>query len=127
IRHCAPPLAAAGDAAISAIAAASTIPRPALHIPGGESSPCLRGVRRFVCCRARLGILSPVTSDQNVEIVRSIYDDWARGDFSQGDAFHPDVEFDMTDWPGGGSARGVEGMRRAWMESLRAWEDFRAE
>jgi ketosteroid isomerase-like protein len=68
-----------------------------------------------------------VTSGQNVEVVRRVYDDWARGDFSEGDAFHPDVEFDMTDWPGGGSARGVEGMRRAWGESLGAWEDFRAE
>jgi ketosteroid isomerase-like protein len=68
-----------------------------------------------------------VTSEQNVEVVRLVYDGWARGDFSEGDSFHPDVEFDMTDWPGGGSARGVAGMRRAWGESLRAWENFRAE
>ena len=40
-------------------------------------------------------------SQENVEIVREVYDDWMQGDFSGGEAFHPEVEFVMTDWPEG--------------------------
>lgn len=66
-------------------------------------------------------------SEENVELVRRVYSDWARGDFSQSAAFHPRVEFEMVDWPEGASARGLEEMRRAWRGALSAWEDFRAE
>jgi ketosteroid isomerase-like protein len=66
-------------------------------------------------------------SERNVELVRSVYDDWARGDFSEGEVFHPDIRFEMVDWPEGSSARGLEEMRRAWGEALSAWESFRAE
>lgn len=65
-------------------------------------------------------------SQENVEIVRRVFAMWAVGDFSEGDAFHPDVEFDMVDWPEAGSSRGVAEMRRTWMAALAAWEDFRA-
>lgn len=66
-------------------------------------------------------------SEQNVEIVRSVYDGWARGDFTDVEVFHPQVEFEMPDWPDGAAARGLEAMRRAWREALSAWDDFRAE
>ena len=33
----------------------------------------------------------------------------------------------MAYWPGGASAQGVDEMRAAWLDSLGAWEDFRAE
>src|SRR3954471_8563756 len=66
-------------------------------------------------------------SQENVEVVRRVYAEWARGDFSAGELFDPDVEFDMVDWPGRDSSRGIEEMARAWQESLAAWDDFRAE
>lgn len=66
-------------------------------------------------------------SRADVEIVRRLYDGWARGDFSEGEAFHPDVEFEMPDWPEGARARGLEEMRRVWFAALNAWDDFRAE
>jgi ketosteroid isomerase-like protein len=66
-------------------------------------------------------------SQENVEIVRRVYEGWARGDFSEGNVFHSEVEFEMTDWPEGSSSRGLDEMRRAWQETLSAWEDFRAE
>ena len=56
-----------------------------------------------------------------------IHAEWAEGDFSHGALFHPEVEFEMRDWPEGASARGLEAMRRAWLATLSAWEDFRAE
>jgi ketosteroid isomerase-like protein len=72
-------------------------------------------------------ILGPVTSEENVEIVQRVYEGWARGDFSDADAFHPDVEFEMVDWPEGRSAHGLTEMGRAWGEVLDAWEGFRSE
>jgi ketosteroid isomerase-like protein len=66
-------------------------------------------------------------SQENVEIVRSVYAGWSRGDFSEGDAFDPQVEFEMVDWPEAGSSRGLDAMRRTWRGALSAWEDFRAE
>lgn len=65
-------------------------------------------------------------SQENVEIVREVYDGWMRGDFSAGDAFDPEIEFVMTDWPEGTAVHGLEAMARAWQASLNAWEDFRA-
>jgi ketosteroid isomerase-like protein len=66
-------------------------------------------------------------SEENVQIVRRVYEQWSRGDFSGGDAFHPEVEFEMVDWPGRDRSRGLGEMREAWLASLSAWDDFRAE
>jgi ketosteroid isomerase-like protein len=66
-------------------------------------------------------------SQENVELVRHIYEGWTRGDFSEGDAFHPDVVFAMPDWPHSAEARGLEGMSHVWRTTLAAWDDFRAE
>jgi ketosteroid isomerase-like protein len=66
-------------------------------------------------------------SRENVERVRRVYEEWSRGDFSAGDLFAADVEFDMVDWPGRDRSRGIAEMAQAWQESLAAWDDFRAE
>jgi ketosteroid isomerase-like protein len=66
-------------------------------------------------------------SEENVEIVRLVYEGWARGDFSEGEAFHPEVEFEMVDWPEPVRSRGVEEMQRMWRTTLSAWDDFRAQ
>jgi ketosteroid isomerase-like protein len=66
-------------------------------------------------------------SRENVELVRRVYEGWARGDFSEGEVFHPDVEFEMPDWPHSADARGVDEMARTWRATLSAWDDFRAE
>jgi ketosteroid isomerase-like protein len=66
-------------------------------------------------------------SQENVEIVRRIYEGWAQGDFSAGEVFEPEVEFVMPDWPEGSSSRGLDAMRRAWLSTLSAWDDFRVE
>jgi ketosteroid isomerase-like protein len=66
-------------------------------------------------------------SQQNVEIVRRLYEGWARGDFSESDGFDPEVEFEMPDWPEAAKARGLDAMRRTWGATLGAWEEFRAE
>jgi hypothetical protein len=64
-------------------------------------------------------------SEENVELVRSVYSDWARGDFSDSSVFHPDLEFEMVDWPEGARARGLDEMRRAWRGAL-YWDPEKA-
>jgi ketosteroid isomerase-like protein len=66
-------------------------------------------------------------SEEDLELVRRVYEKWARGDFSMGEFLHADVEFEMVDWPEGSSARGINDMTRAWLGALSAWEDFRVE
>jgi ketosteroid isomerase-like protein len=65
-------------------------------------------------------------SQENVELVRGVYEGWARGDFSQIEAFHPEIVFEMVDWPHQTRVRGLEDMRRTWRATLSAWDDFRA-
>jgi ketosteroid isomerase-like protein len=65
-------------------------------------------------------------SSENVDIVRRIYDEWSRGDFSNVEFFDPDIEFDMVDWPHPAKSHGVAAMAETWMTSLGAWKDFRS-
>jgi ketosteroid isomerase-like protein len=65
-------------------------------------------------------------SDENVEIVRHVYDGWARGDFSNVDDFDPDVEFEMADWPHQTKVTGIQAMWDTWRSTLGAFEDFRS-
>ncbi len=65
-------------------------------------------------------------SQENVEIVRRVYEGWSHGDFSQIEDFHPDIDFEMVDWPHQTRSRGIEEMWRTWRGSLSAWDDFRA-
>ena len=65
-------------------------------------------------------------SQENVEIVRRVYEGWSRGDFSRSELFDPDVEFEMIDWPHPAKTQGLAAMREAWLTTLAAWEDFRA-
>jgi ketosteroid isomerase-like protein len=65
-------------------------------------------------------------SQENVDTVRRVFDGWARGDFSEGDVFHPEVEFELVDWPEPARTRGVDAMRRAWLATLSAWDDYRS-
>ena len=63
----------------------------------------------------------------NVELVRSIFAAWQRGDFSSADWAHPEIELSIADGPTPGSWKGLPEMATGWREFLSAWEDFRAE
>lgn len=59
-------------------------------------------------------------SHENVELVRSIVADWARGDYSSVGWADLEIEFTM---PGSFVVtRGIEAMGRRWGEFLSAWE-----
>ena len=64
--------------------------------------------------------------EENVEIVRRVYHDWARGDFSPVDDFAPDIDFEMVDWPHQTRVTGIEAMWETWRSTLGAWTDFRS-
>jgi ketosteroid isomerase-like protein len=66
-------------------------------------------------------------SEQNVAVVRDIFDAWGRGEsFAHADAYAPDVEFEMVGefFPDPGTYRGPEAMAKGWIAWLAAWEDF---
>jgi ketosteroid isomerase-like protein len=59
-------------------------------------------------------------SQENVEIVRSIYAAWAKGDFPSDEWADPNIEFGM---PSEAASCGVEAMGRSWADFLSSWED----
>lgn len=63
----------------------------------------------------------------NVELVRAIYADWERGDFSSADWAHPGIEYVRPDGPTPGRSTGVAAMARSWGETLSAWDKLSAE
>jgi ketosteroid isomerase-like protein len=61
----------------------------------------------------------------NVELVRSILADWERGDYSNSQWAHPEIEYVIADGPAAGRWTGLDGMATAARANLDAWEDFR--
>ncbi len=64
-------------------------------------------------------------AEENLDLVRSIYERWAKGDYSGIDWAHPEIEFVIADGIAPGAWRGVREMGRAWGEEIGPWEDFR--
>ena len=63
----------------------------------------------------------------NVELVRSIFAAWERGDFSSAEWAHPEIEYVVLDGPSPGSWRGLTGLAEGVRANLEAFEELRAE
>jgi ketosteroid isomerase-like protein len=63
----------------------------------------------------------------NLDLVRSIYAPWERGDFSAVDWAHPEIEYVIVGGPTPGSWNGHAGMAEPNRDFLSAWEDVRVE
>jgi ketosteroid isomerase-like protein len=63
----------------------------------------------------------------NLELVRSIYADWGRGEFSRTDWADPEIEFAIVGGPDPGRWHGLSGMAEGWRGWAAAWDDYRAE
>jgi ketosteroid isomerase-like protein len=63
----------------------------------------------------------------NLDLVRSIYADWERGDFSSSEWAHAAIEYVIADGPDRGSTKGLESMAAAWRGVMSGWEELRTE
>jgi ketosteroid isomerase-like protein len=63
----------------------------------------------------------------NLDLVRSIYEDWKRGDWSSVEWAHPEIEVVWADGPTPGKSTGAGGMAMRTRDFLSAWEGLRAE
>jgi ketosteroid isomerase-like protein len=63
---------------------------------------------------------------ENLSLVRGIFADWERGDYSRSEWAHPDHEHEIVGGPTPGRWRGRPAMRNAWREILSAWDDWRS-
>jgi ketosteroid isomerase-like protein len=61
---------------------------------------------------------------ENLDVVRSIYANWERGDYSSTEWAHPDIEFCMIDGPEPGRWSGVTAMGAAWQRVLSGFVGF---
>ena len=69
-------------------------------------------------------------SQDNVEIVRGLYEHWARGDYAFADLYDADVEFARSGAKGGGVNgrwRGLEDVWAGFVEYVNAFADLRTE
>jgi ketosteroid isomerase-like protein len=62
-------------------------------------------------------------SDANIEVVKAIFRDWGRGDFTSPDWADPEIEFTLPG-PDRHVHRGIESMARAWADWLGVFDDL---
>jgi ketosteroid isomerase-like protein len=63
---------------------------------------------------------------ENLDLVRSIYADWERGDYYSSTAWaHPEIEFVVMDGPSPGGLTGVSAVEDNWRVFQETWEDYR--
>jgi ketosteroid isomerase-like protein len=66
-------------------------------------------------------------SEENVDLVRSIFAAWERGDFRSAEWAHPEIGLVIADGPTPGSWTGPTEMAKVWRGALSAFEELRCE
>jgi ketosteroid isomerase-like protein len=61
----------------------------------------------------------------NLDLVRSIYAAWGRGDFSSVEWAHPEIEYVMADGPSPGTWKGLGGMAQGFRDVMDVWAEVR--
>ena len=64
-------------------------------------------------------------ASSNLDLVRSIYEDWERGDFTSAEWAYPEIEYVQADGPDAGTWNGMAGMAAAFDDYLSAWQEWR--
>jgi ketosteroid isomerase-like protein len=63
----------------------------------------------------------------NLDLVRSLYAAWERGDYSSTEWADPEIEIVMADGPSPGTWTGLGAMAEGWRDFVRAWGAWRHE
>jgi ketosteroid isomerase-like protein len=63
----------------------------------------------------------------NLDLVRSIFADWERGDFRRVDWADPEIELVRPEALDGAVLKGQASTAEGWRDWLSAWEDYHAE
>ena len=58
----------------------------------------------------------------NLDLVRAIYADWERGDYSHGEWAHPEIEYELVGGPAPERGKGLAAMTQGRREWFSAWE-----
>jgi ketosteroid isomerase-like protein len=66
-------------------------------------------------------------SEANLDLVRSIFADWERGDFSSTDWAAADIVWVRPDGPEPGESSGLQDTGEGWRQWLSPWEGFRVQ
>jgi ketosteroid isomerase-like protein len=64
---------------------------------------------------------------ENLDLVRSIYADWERGDFSSARWADPEIEYLVIDGPSPGEGKGLASMAEALSDYTSPWQGYRVE
>jgi ketosteroid isomerase-like protein len=64
---------------------------------------------------------------ENLDLVRSIYAAWERGEFGRVEWADADIEHTDVDGLSPGSVKGLKAMAASWRDFVTDWVDFRAE
>jgi ketosteroid isomerase-like protein len=62
---------------------------------------------------------------ENVDLARSIFADWERGNYRSAEWADPEIEFVIADGPPPATWKGLAVMAKGFREILNAWEDLR--
>ena len=65
-------------------------------------------------------------SQENVELVRRVYENWELPPSLHFERPNPEIDFEMVDWPHQTKARGIEEMWQTWRSTLSAFGHFRS-
>jgi ketosteroid isomerase-like protein len=68
-----------------------------------------------------------MTDSANLDLVRSIYVDWERGDYSGADWADPEIELVVVDGPTPGRWHAIPDMAGEMRDFLSAWQGFHIE
>jgi hypothetical protein len=63
----------------------------------------------------------------NLDLVRSIFADWERGNFGSADWAHPEITQEVVGGPSAANVSGVTEMAASFREFVTAWEGYRVE